>query len=405
MSVGAERRQALTGTWWTSTTAIAIAASVLWLLVGGYMLRWGRSWNLDLRVYRGAGHLLLHGGRPYGATFTDKHLAFTYPPFALLALNPLAWGPLGDVRTIWWILNGSCLVTLLAVALRHTTQLPVRRAVAVAGVLGALSVIVFEPLRSNMDYGQINWILMLLVVLDVITVTGKWRGTLIGVAAAIKLTPLVYLGVFVGQRQWRALTRGVIVFLGLTLIACLVLQVGSPRFWVTLFFKRSHAGPAGAISNQSWLGLLFRAPLHGGAWAYVLWVPLVLVTVAAGLILSRCLLASDRVVEAIVALALTELLVSPISWTHHWSWVALLPLVVVRQWHRQRVVAVLMAAVIAVAIVAPYWWLRPRWIFDDSLVVVGAALLFVWTVSEWRSSDMRPSDMTLATTPSVSGAR
>ena len=52
-----------------------------------------------------------------------------------------------------------------------------------------------EPVRSNMDYGQINLVLMLLVVADL---TGRqpWRrGLLIGLAAAVKLTPLVYLAV------------------------------------------------------------------------------------------------------------------------------------------------------------------------------------------------------------------
>ena len=181
---------------------------------------------------------------------------------------------------------------------------------AVAAGYGALSCVVFEPLRSNMDYGQINWILMVLVVLDLTTVTGKRRGTLIGVAAAIKLTPLIYLGYFLVQRQWRALIRGVSVFVGLTLIACLVLQVGTLSFWHDLFFKRSHAGATDGISNQSWSGLLFRSPLHGGAAAFVLWVPLVLVTVVAGLLLTRRLLAADRVIDAVVALALTELLVS-----------------------------------------------------------------------------------------------
>jgi alpha-1,2-mannosyltransferase len=389
--VVAPERGSTTGRWWTSSTTLVVVALVLWLLVGLYMLQWGRSWNLDLEVYRRAGLLLRHGGQPYRATFTIHRLAFTYPPFALFALNPLSWGPLPLVRTVWWFVNAGCLVTLLALAMRYTTRLRGRRLVAVAAGVGALSAVVFEPLRSNMDYGQINWILMLLVVLDLTTVTAKWRGTLIGVAAAIKLTPLLYLGSFVVQRQWRALTRGVSVFVGLTLIACLVLQVGTLSFWHDLLFRRSHAGATDGVSNQSWLGLLFRSPLHGGTAAYVLWVPLVLVTVAAGLLLTRRLLAADRVIDGVVALALTELLVSPISWTHHWSWVVLVPLLVTGAWRRYRVVGALMAVLIAVSIAGPYWWLRPTWIFDDSLVVVGAVLLFVWTAAELRSSSMASS--------------
>jgi alpha-1,2-mannosyltransferase len=368
-----------------STRSIALAASLLWLGVGGYTLRWGRTWDLDLRVYRGAGRALLHGGNPYLLSFTGQHLAFTYPPFALMVLTPLAWGPLWLVETLWWIVSASSLVAVLALALRHTTALRGPRAVAVAGVLGALSALIFEPLRSNMDYGQINWILMLLIVVDLTTLTGRWRGTLVGVAAAVKLTPLVFLGYFLVQRQWRPLVRGALVFLGLSLAGCVVLQIFSLHFWLDLLFKRGNIGPTAYVGNQSWLGLLSRSPFHGGAWALVLWIPLTLGTLAAGLLLTRRLLASDRVVAAIVALAFTELLVSPISWTHHWSWLVLVPLIVASEWRRNRTVGAFMAGVLALAVVAPYWWLRSTWIADDSLVLAAGALLFFWAASEWRS--------------------
>jgi alpha-1,2-mannosyltransferase len=365
-----------------STRTLALMAAVVWLCLGAYMLRWGRTWNLDLRVYRGAGQAWLHGAKPYLLLFTGRHLAFTYPPFALIALLPLAWGPLRMVETIWWLLSGSCLVAVVTVALRRTTPLRGGRAVAVAAIVGGVSAAVFEPLRSNMDYGQINWILMFLIVLDLTALRGRWRGTLVGLAAAVKLTPLVFLGYFLVRRQWRTAARGATVFVVCTLIGAVVVQTDTWRFWLNLFIKRGDIGNTGFVSNQSWLGLLYRAPFAGGTVALVLWVPLVLVTLAAGLTLARCLLESDREIEAVLALAFTELLVSPISWTHHWSWVVLVPLVTARQWRRNRAVGALMALLVAVAVVAPYWWVRPRWIADDSLVLVGAAVLFVWTLSE-----------------------
>jgi alpha-1,2-mannosyltransferase len=374
-----------------STGTLTVIALLLWLGVGLYMLHFGRQWDLDLRVYRGAGQSLLRGDKPYRSLFTGRHLAFTYPPFALTALLPLAFGPLWVVKTIWWLLSAVCLVSVLALGLRHTTTLRGGRLVAGAGILGALSVMILEPLRSNMDYGQINWILMLLVVVDLTTVRGRWRGTLVGVAAAIKLTPLVFLGYFLAQRQWRPLARGVSVFIGLTLVGCIALQMVSFHFWLNLVSNNNgHIGPTGFVSNQSWLGLLSRTPFQGGTWAHVVWVPLVLVTLGAGLLLTRCLVTSHREIEAVVALAFTELLVSPISWTHHWSWVALLPLIVAREWRRNRLVAGLMALLVILAAAAPYWWVRPAWIANNSLVLAGAALLFVWTWSEWRSTPTPP---------------
>ncbi|HEV3162438.1 MAG TPA: glycosyltransferase 87 family protein, partial [Isosphaeraceae bacterium] len=282
--------------------------SILWLGIGWYLLRWGRTWDVDLQVYRRAGHALLSGGgNPYLLSFTSHRLSFTYPPFALIVLSPLAWGPLGTAETIWWIVNAVCLTAVILVALRHTTTLRGGRAIAVAGVLSGVSTIVLEPVRSSMDYGQINSILMLMIVLDLTTLKGRWRGSLVGLAVAIKLTPLVFLGYFLVQRQWRPLVRAVTVFIGATVVGGLVLRADSFAFLQALIFKRGHAGTIAYVGNQSWLGLLFRAPLRGGGMALVLWIPLVLVTLAAGGLLAKRLVETGRLVEAVVSLALTEL--------------------------------------------------------------------------------------------------
>src|SRR5271169_3521371 len=70
------------------TTWIAVSAAVIWLVSGVYMLHFGSSWHLDLRVYRAAVHALYHHGSPFTAEFTSNHLPFTYTPFALLSLSP-----------------------------------------------------------------------------------------------------------------------------------------------------------------------------------------------------------------------------------------------------------------------------------------------------------------------------
>ncbi|MGH9097243.1 MAG: hypothetical protein ACRDWB_07440, partial [Acidimicrobiales bacterium] len=87
------------------TRLIAVGAVVAWVVSGAYMLHYGPSWHLDLRVYRDAGHALLDGGSPFTANFTIHQLPFTYTPFALLALTPLAFGSLGLVETLWWLLS------------------------------------------------------------------------------------------------------------------------------------------------------------------------------------------------------------------------------------------------------------------------------------------------------------
>jgi alpha-1,2-mannosyltransferase len=250
-----------------------------------------------------------------------------------------------------------------------------------------VSTLALEPVRSNMDYGQINLLLMLLVVLDCTRATSRWRGALIGVAAAVKLTPLVYLGFFIVRRDLKSSIRGAGTFLVVSLLAWAVLPKESARYWLHEAGDAARTGPIGSVSNQSWEGLLNRSPFHGGSLAAIGWVVLSLATLACGLTLARRLVVSNRATEAILALALTELLISPVSWTHHWSWLVVAPIVVVSLWDRHRGVAWLLVALLVLGIVAPYWWV-PRGpaldIAGNALVIWGAATLVIWTVAELR---------------------
>ena len=56
-----------------------------------------------------------------------------------------------------------------------------------------VAVLLLEPARSGADYGQIEFVLMFVVVADVTVVPAPYRGLLIGIAAAIKLTPLIFI--------------------------------------------------------------------------------------------------------------------------------------------------------------------------------------------------------------------
>ena len=74
--------------------------------------------------------------------------------------------------------------------------------------------------------------------------------------------------------------------------------------------------------------------------------------------LTRWLVAGDRTAEAVIALALTEVLVSPVSWSHHWSWLALAPVAVVSVWRVHRAVAWALVVLVGVGVANPYLWVR-----------------------------------------------
>jgi len=383
------------------TGAIAVAAVVVWTASALYMLHFGSTWHLDLRVYRAADHKLFAGGNPFEGLFTANRLPFTYPPFALVVLSPLAFGPLGLIEALWWSLSSLALVMVLYLLLeaergrapdvggRIDERRLRQRSFALAASLGAVTTLALEPVRSNMDYGQVNLIVMLLVVVDLTRLNSRWRGVLVGVAAAIKLTPLVYLGYFLVRRDRASLLRGIVTFVIATVATWLALPSESALFWFHEVADAKRTGDVGGVSNQSWQGLLNRAPFHGGGLATALWVVLCVATLACGVVLVRRRSVEEHPAETILVLALVELLVSPISWTHHWSWLVLAPIAAVSLWSRHRVVAWVLVALVVLAVAEPYWWIGHGPLADlasNSLVIGGAVALVAWTIAELRTS-------------------
>jgi alpha-1,2-mannosyltransferase len=370
----------------TPTGWIAAAAALIWLVSGALMFHFGSSWHLDLRVYREAGRSLYDGGSPFTEYF-DNHLPFTYTPFGLLVLSPLALGRLGLVEAGWWLASAVAFVVAVRLMLISATPLAGRRAWAVAALLCATASLALEPVRSNFDYGQINLILMVMIVADLTWVRTPWRGVLVGLAAAIKLTPLVFLLYFVAARDWKSLLRGVGTVVAVTALSWLALPSDSSRYWFHEVTDAGRTGPLGIVSNQSWNGMVHRAPFDGGHLGSAVWLVLSLATLAVGFVLARWLVAASRTAEAVLALALTELLVSPVSWTHHWSWLTVVPIVAFTLWHVHRSVAVALLVLLGLAVAAPYLWFQhgPGSQVSTNALVFGAAVVLVmWVVAEAR---------------------
>jgi alpha-1,2-mannosyltransferase len=367
------------------TWCIAVSSIVIWLLSGAYMFHFGASWHLDLRVYRAAGHALYHGGSPFTSYFTANHLLFTYTPFALLVLSPLTFGSLGLVETGWWLLSAVSMVVAAFLLLQTTFTMPSGRAWAVAGLLGGAASLALEPVRSNFDYGQINLMLMVMIVADLTWVRPSRRGVLVGLAAAIKLTPLVFLIYFLADRQWRSFLRGIGAFIGVTAVSWAVLPGDSTRYWFHQVADASRTGVLGVVSNQSWNGMVHRAPFHGGHAGTAVWAVLSLSTLALGTLLTRRLLEQSRTADAVIVLALTELLISPVSWSHHWSWLVLAPIVIVELWRAHRAVATALLVLVGLGVTAPYLWIHAvplSYLGSNALVFGGAVVLVMWAVSE-----------------------
>jgi alpha-1,2-mannosyltransferase len=298
---------------WVAALAALILASIRWIDP--------QYWNVvDLLDFIEGGRSVLNEGDVY------RHIPgiepFNYPPFAAVMFVPLA---LAGNGTATWIATGVSLasaVAAIALSLRETDAGRDSR----LGWAVCLGLLVFglESTQRTLIYGQVNLILMAFVMVDLLLVPRRYQGVLIGVAAGIKLVPVIFLFHFLLRRERAALVRVVLTGLFTVVAGWIASPTSSARYWLSDQDKVSRFGPvADDAGNQS----LWAMALRVGFPAHAV-VPLVAgaLGIAAAVWVARRAVAAGRNLEAVCCLAVGGLLASPISWTHHWVWV--LPLLV-----------------------------------------------------------------------------
>jgi alpha-1,2-mannosyltransferase len=322
------------------------AGQVLWrasIILGAVvaavaMLFWltGRPLGLDCAVYRAGALAVLHG-KPLYATLPflptwAVGMPFTYPPVAALLFTPLAWLP---PQLFWGAIAVASILGLGAVLSASIGTAAERWPRAAIVLVGAGS-LVLEPVWRGIGFGQIDALLMVMVVLDVLVLPpSPRRGVLIGLAAAIKLTPLVFvLHLAITGRRTDAV-RALATFVGLTTLSLITLPADSIRYWSTQvlggpLFSENPATSSAQVANQSLNGLLERISDRAG-WAFPAAILLGLAVLAVAVPVIRRLAARGAHLQALLVSAGCGLLISPVSWTHHWVWVVpLFGLMVVR---------------------------------------------------------------------------
>lgn len=295
--------------------------------------------RIDLNVYRLGADLWLAGGDLYGLlppTIIGNHLPFTYPPIAAVLFTPLTPMPHAVAGV---------LLTLLSVAALALVVILVLRALDLPSWLAGLVLpvaMVLEPVRVTLYFGQINLLLMALVAADCLVRHPRWpRGALIGLAAAIKLTPIAFVLFFLLRGNRKAAVTAIVSFFACTAVGFLANPAGSVKYWTSTVFNPNRIGKVTQESNQSINGVLSRLGIERGA----LWLVLVAVVVVLGVLAVRH---ASNDVEAMGRTGLIVLLVSPVSWSHHWVWAVPLLLACLRT--RLAVAGTL------VFLLSPHWW-------------------------------------------------
>ncbi|SDX92966.1 alpha-1,2-mannosyltransferase [Micromonospora pattaloongensis] len=307
-----------TGRWFAVLVALAVAGDAL-------VYRFGNHHDFfDLRIYISALRWWAEGNPLYDYAQSDRvqgELYFTYPPFAALLLRPFAALPLGVTITAFTI------GTLVAIAV--TTRwlvipLADRRGISrwwmVA--LAVPLVVLIEPSRETINFGQINMLLVVLILADLLFAVprkSRWAGVGIGLATALKLFPGIFIVYLLVTRRWRAAMTAAGAAAAATLLAAAFAPRDSWQFWTHSLWATERVGRTDYTGNQSLQGLLSRlvAPEPPNR---LIWLALVALVLGYGLWRAgRAARAGDEV-AALTLTGLVGALVSPITWTHHIFW-------------------------------------------------------------------------------------
>ncbi|MDV7999824.1 glycosyltransferase 87 family protein [Rhodococcus sp. IEGM 1408] len=300
------------------TRTLTVAGLVLTVAVTVAVLAQARTgFMLDLQVFQDAGRALRAGQDLYSQDFpTRSGFRFIYPPFGAMVFLPLA--PLGATfaQVAWSAATIAAVWAILAMA-AHRLKLTGARTLALALTGVAL---LFEPLRSNLEFGQVNVFLFLLVAADVLGFTPRpVRGVLLGLAAGIKITPAAFGLLFLVRRDWASLGRAVASVAVTVALGHLVRPAESLHFWTYEFFVTDRGGLLDFVPNQALSGLLARTRLFSPEALDLPVYGFFLLVATAATWGAWLLTRADRPVDALLLVALGVFIASPVAVTHHWS--------------------------------------------------------------------------------------
>jgi len=280
----------------------------------------GAQYRVDLDVYRLGAQAWLDGTPLYGPGFPVTRigvaLPFIYPPIASVLFTPLLAVPFPVASLALTVASGAAAIGVAAVTVRalgHRLQ----------GWWVAASVpliLLLDPVRLTLVLGQINILLLWPVTIDVVTGRGRpWRGVLVGLAAAVKLAPLVFVVWFLIDRDRRAARNAVLTFGAATALGLVLAPAESVRYWTDQLFRLDPLLAPEYAGNQSIRAVVARLGLLPGQ-ATALWLLLAVGVLVLGAAVAYGCRRRDEPALGALVVCCCGLLASPISWSHHWVW-------------------------------------------------------------------------------------
>lgn len=214
----------------------------------------------DFEGYLEVGALLLGGAHPYAEATPGVN---TWPPVFGLVCIPLALVAQASVllaRGLWLVVNLAallwCVHLVTGLVWRRPLALdPRRRGVPLASVaVLAPLVLAYPGVTGNFFHLQINTIVFA-VVLTGLACHARGRhaagGVLIGVAAALRVMPLVFVPYLVWRGHWRTALAALVTFVLVSLAPALAYGWDAFADWTRSWWDAASTGWGSGYWNQS----------------------------------------------------------------------------------------------------------------------------------------------------------
>ena len=320
------RPAALAQGWREHRVLLAVGAAVAAVAAGLYLAALATHpavsllKGFDLRVYRMGGVLARQDPARLYTWQQQPGIQFTYTPFAALVfalITPLPFRALMDVAAV---VSTAALAVTASIAFRELGWRGMARTGATLLVVGVAFWL--EPVQRTLYLGQVELIQMAIIVWDLCQPDRRWwKGAATGILAGIKLVPLIFIVYLLITRRFRQAATAAAAFLATVIAGFALLPRPSVQWWLHGYFQEAdRTGFVGEMVNQSLRGTLTR--LAGSvASGQPLWLGAAVATGILGLAAAALLHRAGYTFAGLTVCGLTALLISPISWDHHWVWV------------------------------------------------------------------------------------
>ena len=252
--------------------------------------------------------------------------AFTYPPGALIFFWPL------HIFSFRFWQYFSVMASLFSLAFTSMVLLHRFRnitwhiAVAVGLWASVLLAALYPPVMSDLIWGNISTIIFTATALDFFVVPKRYRGVLVGLAAAIKIYPIFFIIWWAWRKEWREVRNAVVSGASLTLAAAIIWWPSTHTFLVTQVFGRAelHRFRATSFNSSSIVAFFTRPPFHPGDGSLLVVGGISLFILALSFRGAANLVKERHPWSAFIVLSIGMRVVMPIAWDHYFVFIPFL---------------------------------------------------------------------------------